>query len=60
MDFLLHLVSFVRSPSSAVLLSRYHPTTDLETGLSRFVDWYSSYYQDSSGNVKSLEGYKPY
>ncbi|CAI5966827.1 unnamed protein product [Closterium sp. NIES-64] len=38
----------------------YQPTTDLETGLSKFVQWYKSYYREGSGNEHSLDGYKPY
>eukprot|EP00475_Leptophrys_vorax_P012637 TRINITY_DN19034_c0_g1_i1.p1 TRINITY_DN19034_c0_g1~~TRINITY_DN19034_c0_g1_i1.p1 ORF type:complete len:453 (-),score=4.09 TRINITY_DN19034_c0_g1_i1:673-2031(-) len=38
----------------------YQPTTDLDSGLEKFVRWYRSYYKDGSENEKTLEGYKPY
>lgn len=38
----------------------YQPTTDLETGLLRFVRWYQSYYAEGSTNSRTLQGYKPY
>lgn len=38
----------------------YHPTTDLNTGLDKFVQWYRSYYRQGSGNAKTLEDYTPY
>ncbi|CAI5470548.1 unnamed protein product [Closterium sp. Yama58-4] len=38
----------------------YSPSTDLEVGLKKFVDWYQVYYKRGSGHEQSLQGYKPY
>jgi hypothetical protein len=38
----------------------YNPSTDLETGLGHFVEWYLDYYGQGSKNEASLQGYKPY
>eukprot|EP00270_Netrium_digitus_P020126 TRINITY_DN8175_c0_g1_i1.p1 TRINITY_DN8175_c0_g1~~TRINITY_DN8175_c0_g1_i1.p1 ORF type:complete len:191 (+),score=30.10 TRINITY_DN8175_c0_g1_i1:82-573(+) len=37
----------------------YSPSTDLETGLGRFVRWYTTFYRRGGGMERSLTGYKP-
>ncbi|CAI5505816.1 unnamed protein product, partial [Closterium sp. Naga37s-1] len=38
----------------------YSPSTDLDEGLQKFVQWYKSYYQKGGSNERMLIGYRPY
>ncbi|CAI5472858.1 unnamed protein product [Closterium sp. Yama58-4] len=38
----------------------YSPSTDLDAGLQKFVEWYKSYYIKGSSNERMLIGYRPY
>eukprot|EP00271_Cylindrocystis_brebissonii_P011523 TRINITY_DN29366_c0_g1_i1.p1 TRINITY_DN29366_c0_g1~~TRINITY_DN29366_c0_g1_i1.p1 ORF type:complete len:354 (+),score=46.34 TRINITY_DN29366_c0_g1_i1:670-1731(+) len=38
----------------------YAPSTDLDTGLKKFVDWYRVYYKVGGGHERTLSGYMPF